>query len=178
VDIPEDSPFRSYAEKIGLIPNERVETEVQFGPYTHPNFDLKNDVFITTGGLPSVPSEQEFPKFEWDKEWYDLEFILDSDQHDYLAKMIVQYLNNDTTIDLYGADYYVLSDGSSYLAPSQTETITHKWSSVLDKISSTGGYGHRWVMYFFTEPGRVGTVQKRYKTIADNAVAVITKGFR
>ena len=31
VDIPEDSPFRSYAEKIGLIPNERVETEVQFG---------------------------------------------------------------------------------------------------------------------------------------------------
>lgn len=177
IDVPEDSPFRSYAEKIGLIQTDKVEAEpVTFGPYATSLFDPATDIYNSHGTLPTIPSSPEVDyDFEIPSDWYDLEGILNADDKNYPAKMIVQYYNNDIDAVLYGADYYKLSDGYEVASTAQTDLLTHKWDESKDKRVGASGLGWRYVIYYFSDP-KVATLQSRYQTIRENATAVITKG--
>ena len=109
-----------------------------------------------------------------DPDWWDIETILDTDTEDYPAKMIILYPNDDATIALSGANFYRTSDGTTYTATSLSATQNHTWDRSFDKVSEKG-YGYRYVIYYFSSNTGITYLTR---AVEDNAIAVITKGFK
>ena len=162
--------LREYATKIGMI--EQGDMDFSLGPYPDPDYDYT----YSSNNLPISVAPQITPTtWTYPTDWYNLEQILS--QHSKTGcpiKLICQLINVEATTSLYGADYYITSDGVEYQAESRTTAIQHTWDTTQDKVGSNE-QNYRWVIYFYTSAVSYASSSN---WLPKNSVnAIITDGF-
>lgn len=167
VAVSTSDTFRSYAEKIGLIQGGSGSgSSMNLGPYAEPTMDYTFS--NKAGSLPTFSTERPvLPEYKWNEDWWNIEEILDADGEDYPAKMIVLYPAESSTISLTGANFYRVSDGTTY-----TANGTHTWDTSFDKVNSEG-VGYRYVIYYYSSANGYSS-----SSVQSGALAIITKGFK
>lgn len=167
VAVSTSDTFRSYAEKIGLIQGGSGSgSSMNLGPYAEPTMDYTFS--NNAGSLPTFSTERPvLPQYTWNPDWWNIEEIIDADGEDYPAKMIVLYPAESSTISLTGANFYRVSDGTTY-----TANGTHTWDTSFDKVNSEG-VGYRYVIYYYSSANGYSS-----SSVQSGALAIITKGFK
>lgn len=167
VAVSTSDTFRSYAEKIGLIQGGSGSgSSMNLGPYAEPTIDYTFS--NKAGSLPTFSTERPvLPQYTWNPDWWNIEEIIDADGEDYPAKMIVLYPAESSTISLTGANFYRVSDGTTY-----TANGTHTWDTSFDKVNSEG-VGYRYVIYYYSSANGYSS-----SSVQSGALAIITKGFK
>lgn len=167
VAVSSNDTFRSYAEKIGLISGSSSSgsSSLNLGPYAEPTISSFTN---TAGSLPEFSTTKPtIPSYTPPEDWWDIESIIKADSEDYPAKMIVLYPASTATISLAGANFYRVSDGTTY-----TTSGTHTWDINYDKVNSNG-VGYRYVIYYYNSANGY-----KSSSVNSDALAIVTKGFK
>lgn len=89
-------------------------------------------------------------KWKPDPNWWDIEKILEEDEEDYPAKLIVLVDDSTNSVECYGASKYKTNEGTIYTPTSISKFQTIDFIGNNDK-QSTLYYKTRYIIYYFNE---------------------------